>query len=173
MTDLGTKPTKTEIAPGDAPWIRHGRSVIDDGAGPFPQESTTEESERISCDAFEPDTETLELIKSLPPFSLEINCGKAVTFNSEDCREVTEQLLLSEPRCEFVEGENLKAFEGGRHFECQNYETCLSLAAALDWQSFTCHGCNGRINPKLLWRAHQRLKVEPGLSAYCSLPALK
>ncbi len=43
-----------------------------------------------------------------------------------------------------------------RRFECDNYEKCLTLTAKLDWDSFTCKGCNGSINAKLLWRARKR-----------------
>lgn len=41
-----------------------------------------------------------------------------------------------------------------RRYECDNYEQCLGLAASLNWESFTCRGCNGAINEKLTWRAH-------------------
>lgn len=41
-----------------------------------------------------------------------------------------------------------------RRYECEKYERCLGLAASLNWDSFTCNGCNGEINEKLTWRAH-------------------
>ncbi|MEY4668416.1 MAG: hypothetical protein RL518_1115 [Pseudomonadota bacterium] len=40
-----------------------------------------------------------------------------------------------------------------RRYECESYETCLSLAASLNWESFTCRGCCGQPNENLLWRA--------------------
>jgi hypothetical protein len=42
-----------------------------------------------------------------------------------------------------------------RELDCQNYTTCLNLAAALNWESFTCEGCQGEINQSLTWRAGQ------------------
>ena len=41
-----------------------------------------------------------------------------------------------------------------RRYDCGNYERCLGLAASLNWESFTCCGCNGEINETLTWRAH-------------------
>jgi hypothetical protein len=40
-----------------------------------------------------------------------------------------------------------------RRYECQNYDGCLDLAAALNWTSFTCTGCDGSIDPHLAHRA--------------------
>jgi hypothetical protein len=31
--------------------------------------------------------------------------------------------------------------EIGRHFNCRNYESCLGLASASKWESFTCTAC--------------------------------
>ena len=31
--------------------------------------------------------------------------------------------------------------EIGRHFECRNYESCLGVASANKWESFTCVSC--------------------------------
>lgn len=59
-----------------------------------------------------------------------------------------------------------------REFDCANYESCLSLAAALDWDSFSCANCNGRMNSQLLWRAHHRLKFDDELARLCDLPPL-
>jgi hypothetical protein len=42
-----------------------------------------------------------------------------------------------------------------RELDCKNYTTCLNLAAALNWESFTCEGCQGEINQSLTWRASQ------------------
>ena len=57
-----------------------------------------------------------------------------------------------------------------RIYDCPNYETCLGLAAALDWKSFTCHGCCGEVNQQLLWRAHHRIRNNPSLTKLCNLP---
>ncbi len=59
-----------------------------------------------------------------------------------------------------------------RSYDCPNYETCLGLAAALDWKSFTCQGCCGTVNQQLLWRAHHRIRNNPSLSKLCNLPVL-
>jgi len=59
-----------------------------------------------------------------------------------------------------------------RRFECPNYKTCLNLAAALDWESFSCAGCNGKINEQLLWRAHQELRRDKVAEQLCELPRL-
>ena len=40
-----------------------------------------------------------------------------------------------------------------RRYDCERYETCLGLAASLNWESFTCRGCCGQPNENLLWRA--------------------
>lgn len=50
-----------------------------------------------------------------------------------------------------------------RNFECPNYEICLNLTAALDWHSFTCKGCQEKINEKLLERASRALDADHSL----------
>ena len=59
-----------------------------------------------------------------------------------------------------------------RQFDCDNYERCLGLAAALDWGSFTCTNCSGVINDRLLWRAHHILKQDDDMATLCELPLL-
>jgi hypothetical protein len=51
-----------------------------------------------------------------------------------------------------------------RMFDCQNYEVCLNLTAALNWESFTCGGCEGAINEALLQRASIALKNDQSLA---------
>jgi hypothetical protein len=60
-----------------------------------------------------------------------------------------------------------------REFDCPNYETCLSLSAALNWGSFTCKNCCGEVNGQLLWRARQILRKDRELSNLCQLPSVK
>lgn len=60
-----------------------------------------------------------------------------------------------------------------RNYECVHYDTCLGLAAAFDWSSFTCEGCAGVVDERLIWRAHQRVRNDKALAALCSLPELK
>ena len=59
-----------------------------------------------------------------------------------------------------------------RSFDCSHYETCLGIAAALDWKSFSCAACKGKVNQQLLWRSHQRLKADSSLSRVCQLPTI-
>lgn len=57
-----------------------------------------------------------------------------------------------------------------RRYDCGNYETCLNLAAALNWDSFTCRGCCREINEKLLWRAQHEVRKDLMAKAICELP---
>ena len=60
-----------------------------------------------------------------------------------------------------------------RRYECCNYETCLALAAALNWDSFTCRGCTGEVNETLYWRAAHEIKRDRAVKKICELPPLK
>lgn len=55
-----------------------------------------------------------------------------------------------------------------RRYDCRNYETCLNLAAALNWDNFTCRGCNALIDESLLWRAQQEAKKDKIVRRICS-----
>ena len=66
----------------------------------------------------------------------------------------------------------LEPAEPPRNFDCSNYDRCLSLAAALDWRSFTCDGCNFEINEQLIWRAQSKLREDPKLARMFKLPIL-
>jgi hypothetical protein len=68
---------------------------------------------------------------------------------------------------ELDQAENQDVLE--RRLECTHYEECLNLAAALDWDSFTCAGCNGEIDGTLLWRAGQSTKRDSLAKAICGL----
>ena len=59
-----------------------------------------------------------------------------------------------------------------RRYSCQNYETCLDLAAALNWDNFTCRGCSGEINQTLYWRAYQEQKKDKVVNQLCDLPEI-
>ena len=59
-----------------------------------------------------------------------------------------------------------------RRYGCANYDSCLDLAAALNWESFTCKSCSGSINEKLYWRAHQATRKDSVARALCDLPPL-
>ncbi len=45
-----------------------------------------------------------------------------------------------------------------RNYSCENYEGCLSLCAALNWESFSCLGCNGEPDANLVWEAQLKRK---------------
>lgn len=57
-----------------------------------------------------------------------------------------------------------------RNFGCNNYETCLAMAAALSWDSFTCRGCSGSVDEKLLWRARSAARTDSSIKVLCQLP---
>jgi hypothetical protein len=59
-----------------------------------------------------------------------------------------------------------------RRYDCASYDRCLELAAALNWESFTCRGCSGRVNDALLWRVGQALRHDTVAKALCSAPKL-
>jgi hypothetical protein len=60
-----------------------------------------------------------------------------------------------------------------RRYSCANYETCLDLAAAVNWDNFTCRGCSGEIDQALYWRAHQAMKKDGIVKTLCEIPQIK
>lgn len=59
-----------------------------------------------------------------------------------------------------------------RRYACPNYNTCLSVACAFNWDSFTCRGCNGEIDQKSLWKAHQEMKRDKVADSLCEIPEI-
>lgn len=59
-----------------------------------------------------------------------------------------------------------------RRYECAHYDTCLDLAAALNWHSFTCRGCSGVVDQSLMWRARQKARKDSIAKALCDLPPI-
>ncbi len=59
-----------------------------------------------------------------------------------------------------------------RRYDCCSYEQCLELAAALNWESFTCRGCSGEFNKALLWRAGQVIRRDQVAKALCTAPSI-
>lgn len=57
-----------------------------------------------------------------------------------------------------------------RRYYCLNYSTCLNLAAALNWDNFTCRGCSEEINESLLWRARQAKRRDKVADKLCKIP---
>lgn len=47
-----------------------------------------------------------------------------------------------------------------RRYDCSLYENCLNLAAALNWNGFSCSGCCGEIDEKLYWRAQASIRKD-------------
>lgn len=60
-----------------------------------------------------------------------------------------------------------------RRYGCVNYDTCLNLAAALNWDNFTCRGCSGEIDQALSWRAHQAARKDKVVRCLCEIPDLE
>ncbi len=60
-----------------------------------------------------------------------------------------------------------------RRYSCPHYETCLNLAAALNWDNFTCRGCSGQVDQTLYWRAHQMAKKDNVVRQLCEIPNLQ
>ena len=59
-----------------------------------------------------------------------------------------------------------------RRYDCASYDRCLELAAALNWESFTCRGCSGHINDALLWRVGQAIRRDTVAKAICAAPKI-
>jgi hypothetical protein len=57
-----------------------------------------------------------------------------------------------------------------RRYDCSNYETCLIIAAGLNWDSFTCRGCSGEYEEGLHWRARQEINKDKTVKKICELP---
>ena len=57
-----------------------------------------------------------------------------------------------------------------RSYECDHYISCLNLAAALDWDSFTCQGCKGEFDQALLWQARSAIRKDQLMQEVCELP---
>jgi len=57
-----------------------------------------------------------------------------------------------------------------RNYDCDNYEKCLNLAAALNWESFSCGGCNGKVNEALQWRAQKAKRDDALVDLICTVP---
>ena len=60
-----------------------------------------------------------------------------------------------------------------RRYSCPRYSTCLDLAAALNWDSYTCRGCSGFIDETLLWRARQAQKNDAVAGQLCEIPEIQ
>jgi hypothetical protein len=60
-----------------------------------------------------------------------------------------------------------------RRYDCHNYQVCLDVAAALDWENFTCSSCNGQVDKRLLWRAKHAQRRDPFAKECCDLPDLE
>lgn len=68
------------------------------------------------------------------------------------------------------EARDLPADPPFRRYDCEHYEVCLDVAAALDWDNFTCNGCNCSVDQRLLWRARNAMKRDSVAQRCCNLP---
>ena len=59
-----------------------------------------------------------------------------------------------------------------RHYGCSNYTICLNLAAALNWDSFTCRGCCGQVSEALCWQARQAQRKDAVAGRICEIPEI-
>ena len=59
-----------------------------------------------------------------------------------------------------------------RRYSCENYENCLDMACALNWDSFTCRGCSGDMNEALLWRSHVAKRKDNVAKKLCQIPEI-
>jgi predicted Fe-S protein YdhL (DUF1289 family) len=57
-----------------------------------------------------------------------------------------------------------------RRFACDHYNSCLSLAAVLNWDSFSCQGCSGEIDEAVRWRAKSESRRDATLKRLCVIP---
>lgn len=97
----------------------------------------------------------------------------------EDSRELATPWSTADPIPAVIAGSNSLAAAGRdsaepprRRYSCENYGTCLNLAAAMNWDSFTCRGCSGIVNEKLLWRARQAVKHDAVVRTLCEFPTI-
>lgn len=81
--------------------------------------------------------------------------------NTQELRPVNRELSL------VVSRDNVH--EPIRKFDCSNYETCLGIAAVLNWESFTCARCQGKVNRSMLTQVESRVKKDDSLRALISI----
>ena len=61
-----------------------------------------------------------------------------------------------------------------RDYSCANYSSCLELACALNWDSFTCRGCSKDVDPSLVWQAQsKKLKDEVARTLCDRMPTIE
>jgi hypothetical protein len=94
-------------------------------------------------------------------------------------KPVVQKLVIGSPGpFQVIENQGASGVDGPldpprRRYSCPNYPTCLDLAAALNWDNFTCRGCCGQIEEALFWRAHQAMKHDTVVRRICDLPDLQ
>ena len=70
-------------------------------------------------------------------------------------------------------GKNCPSKAPRRRYSCPNYDVCLDMAAALNWDSFSCRGCSGALDQSLLWQAHQARKHDSIANSLCTIPEIQ
>jgi hypothetical protein len=57
-----------------------------------------------------------------------------------------------------------------RDYDCDCYQTCLGVAAGLNWDDFSCNGCCGQVNESLLWQVRQAQRKDGLIKKLCAVP---
>ncbi len=145
----------TQIDEGLEEYPKNAAGAVSGTAGPFlPEPIASTSRQRISAH---------------PPVAPAL--GKVIyLFATPPAIPHIEMREVEEPQAEQAQSDFQ---EPERNYDCSNYSACLGLAAALDWTSFTCRGCNGCVNEQLLWKAHQRVRDNKTLQSVCNLPVLR
>ncbi len=60
-----------------------------------------------------------------------------------------------------------------RSYDCKHYDCCLELAAALNWENFTCSGCGGDINQHLVWKANLAKREDEVANRLCKKTGIR
>lgn len=101
-----------------------------------------------------------EEIETPGPFEVRFDAAQGCSTSS--CPGVAGLSLSITSECE----------EPKRVHDCAHYDRCLELAAALNWESFTCEGCCGAVNDALTWRAGQVARKDSVAKAICGAPKI-
>jgi hypothetical protein len=101
-----------------------------------------------------------EQIETPGPF--EVRFDAAQCFSATSSQEGIPEAFNTSAACD----------EPKRVHDCANYDRCLELAAALNWESFTCEGCCGEVNDTLTWRAGQVARKDSVAKAICGAPKI-
>lgn len=57
-----------------------------------------------------------------------------------------------------------------RNYACACYQTCLGIAAGLNWDDFSCTNCSGEVDQALLWQIRQVQRKDGLVKKLCEVP---